>query len=667
MTRYALVGNPNSGKTSLFNILTGTRQQVGNWTGVTVEKKIGYLKDEGANEIIDLPGVYSISPFSEDERVANNFLITEKYDSIINIVDSSNLERNLYLTLQLIELGKPMILSFNMIDVAKAYGYQFDIAKMEEILGIPIIPMAVRKGEGITEFKNALKTTKIPTDSLRYTNEIEDAIRTIVDLLAKDNIFAEYNPRWLAIQILEDNQIVEELFIKHTIWEEVALIKQRLATSLQQTIPEEIREIRYKWIQEFINKIQITNSKLQKTWTERIDAIVTHRWLGIPLFFFFMFLTFQITFSWVGAPLQDLLDSWFSGPVTDFALKLLTITGASDWLVSLVIDGIIAGVGGVLVFIPQIFTLFLIISFLEDSGYMARAAFIMDKAMSRIGLNGKAFIPMIIGFGCNVPGIMSARTIEQPKERLITILISPFMSCSARLTVYALFVSIFFEEYQSLVVLSLYLLGIIMAALVGLLFKRFLIKEDESLFVIELPPYRVPMLRNLLLNTWDKGKNFIKKAGTIILSMAVVIWFLGNFSWSGMVSSMNDSFLAALGGVIAPIFEPLGFGTWQVGVALISGFMAKEIVVSTLSIVYGAGGDSLTSLSSAVQTDFNAASAYAFMIFILLYTPCMATAIAMKEETGSWKWPLFSIAYSFTIAWVLAFIAYRIGSLIIQI
>lgn len=665
MTRYALVGNPNSGKTSLFNILTGTRQQVGNWTGVTVEKKIGYLKDDGANEIIDLPGVYSISPFSEDERVANSFLINEEYDSIINIVDSSNLERNLYLTLQLIELGKPMIISFNMIDVAKAYGYQYDIVKMEEILGVPIIPMAVRKNEGITEFKEALKMPKIPLVILSYTNEIEEAIKSIVDLFSKDSIFAEYNHRWLAIQVLEDNQIVEGLLEEYSIRNEISLIKQRLTANLHQSTSEEIREIRYKWIQELISKIQITDSKPQKTWTERIDAIVTHRWLGIPLFFFFMFLTFQITFSWVGAPLQDLLDSWFSGPVSDTALKLLTFVGASDWLISLIIGGIIAGVGGVLVFLPQIFTLFLIISFLEDSGYMARAAFIMDKAMSKIGLNGKAFIPMIIGFGCNVPGIMSARTIEQPKERLITILISPFMSCSARLTVYALFVSVFFDEYRSLIVLSLYLLGIIMAAVVGLIFKRFLIKDDESLFVIELPPYRVPMLRNLLLNTWDKGKGFLKKAGTIILSMAVVIWFLGNFSWSGMVTSMNDSFLAALGGVIAPVFEPLGFGTWQVGVALISGFMAKEIVVSTLSIVYGVGGDSLTSLSSAIQADFNAASAYAFMVFTLLYTPCMATVVAMKEETGSWKWPLFSIAYSFTIAWVLAFIAYRIGSLFI--
>jgi len=662
MRRYALVGNPNSGKTSLFNILTGTRQQVGNWTGVTVEKKIGYLKDDGVNEIIDLPGVYSISPFSEDERVANSFLINEEYDSIINIVDSSNLERNLYLTLQLIELGKPMIISFNMIDVAKAYGYQFDIVKMEEILKVPIIPMAVRKGEGVSEFKKALKSPTIPVDNFRYTDKVEEAILAIINLLAIDPTLSEYNHRWLAIQILEDNQIVEELLNKQTFWEGIQLIKQRLTSSLLQKTPEIIREARYKWIQEFINKIQIVNAKPEKTWTERIDAIVTHRWLGIPLFFFFMFLTFQITFSWIGAPLQDLLDSWFRGPVSNSALKLLTIAGASDWLVHLIIDGIIAGVGGVLVFIPQIFTLFFIISFLEDSGYMARAAFIMDKAMSKIGLNGKAFIPMIIGFGCNVPGIMSARTIEQPKERLITILISPFMSCSARLTVYALFVSVFFEKYQSLVVLSLYLLGIMMAAILGLIFKRFLIKEDESLFVIELPPYRVPMVRNLLLNTWDKGKGFLKKAGTIILSMAVIIWFLGNFSWSGMVTSMNDSFLATLGGVIAPIFEPLGFGTWQTGVALISGFMAKEIVISTLSIVYGAGGDSLTSLAAIIQSDFNAASAYAFMVFILLYTPCMATVIAMKEETGSWKWPLFSIAYSFTIAWIMAFIAYQIGS-----
>lgn len=660
MATYALAGNPNSGKTSLFNLLTGTRQYVGNWPGVTVEKKVGYLKGNQSEKVVDLPGIYSISPFSIEEKVASQFLVNEEFDTLINIVDSSNIERNMYFTVQLLELGKPMIVALNMIDVADTYGIKIDSINLQKKLGVPITPMKARKGEGVKELLEVLKKDINPPNfKIDYGLSIEQVVEKIVFILKEIPELKEFNFRWLAIQLLEGNTVIKEKIPSDQLKKIESLIE-----AIELTAADEIRTKRYAWIRNLINQVMVVEKKENKTWTDKIDAIVTNKWLGIPLFLFFMFLTFQITFTWIGTPLQDILDGFMSGPLSDGAIKLLNLIGATDWLKQLVVNGIIAGVGGVLVFVPQIFVLFLIISFLEDSGYMARAAFIMDKAMGKMGLNGKAFIPMIVGFGCNVPGIMATRTMEQPKERLITILLSPFMSCSARLAVYALFVSVFFQKYQSLIVLSLYLLGIIIAILLGIVFKHFLLKEEESLFVIELPPYRVPMVRSLLLNTWDKGKNFIKKAGTVIFSMAVLMWFLANFSWTGMVNNMNDSFLANLGGIIAPVFSPLGFGTWESGVALISGFMAKEIVVSTMSIVYGVGGESISQLGAIIQSAFNPVSAYAFMVFVLLYTPCMATLVTMKKETGSWKWPIFSVVYSFVTAWVIAFIVYQVGKLL---
>lgn len=665
MAIYALAGNPNVGKTALFNLLTGTRQSVGNWSGVTVERKDGVMKHDDYIRVVDLPGIYSISPFTIEEKVASKFLVNEKIDSLINIVDASNLERNLYFTIQLLEFGKPVVMSLNMMDVATAYGIKLDVEKLQKQIGIPVVPMMVRKGEGLNEFIKTLKVSQgKPEFKLQYDVHIEEAIEQIESIISNLPQFKQHNHRWISLQLLEENKIVEQLIKSKQELNAIKNIMKELEAKISLPIAQLIREDRYRWINQLLDDAMVVESINKKTWTEKIDSIVTNRWLGIPIFLLFMLLTFQTTFAWVGAPLQDILDGWFSGPLSENTVKFLTYIGATDWLIKLVVDGIIAGVGGVLVFVPQIFVLFLIISFLEDSGYMARAAFIMDKAMSKIGLNGKAFIPMIVGFGCNVPGIMSARTIEQPKERLITILLSPFMSCSARLAVYALFVSIFFTKYQSLVVFSLYILGIILAIMLGFVFKRFLLKEEESLFAIELPPYRIPMVRSLLLSTWDKGKNFIKKAGTVIFSMSVLLWFLANFSFTGIVDNMNDSLLADLGKVIAPIFDPLGFGTWQSGVALISGFVAKEIVVSTMSIVYATGGDSLTQLSTVIQGTFNPVSAYAFMVFVLLYTPCMPTLVVMKRETGSWKWPLFSVGYSFFIAWILAFIIYQVGSLL---
>ncbi|MGD9677716.1 MAG: ferrous iron transport protein B [Vulcanibacillus sp.] len=686
---YALIGNPNVGKTTLFNLLTCSRHEVGNWAGVTVEKKIGIIKrnkgqcrhrnrgldshgeysnrqcylEDSPMKAVDLPGIYSLSSTSEDEKITVNFLVKENIDKIINIVDSSNLERNLYLTVQLLEMNLPTIISLNMLDVATSYGITLDINKMRQRLQTAIIPMVTRKGEGLADLFEALEKPIEKTNfKIKYNTHIENAINKIENLIRTVSNFKNNNLRWVALQLLEGNNELIVQITDQQVRDSIKEIIDELNTKLKVSIVNTIRNERYKWIEEFIEDIQVSSEHGGTNWTEKIDAVVTNRWLGIPIFLFFIFLTFQITFTWVGVPLQDKLDIFISGPFSQAVVNLLLYIGVSDWLITLVVNGIIAGVGGVLVFLPQIFILFLIISFLEDSGYMARAAFIMDKGMSKLGLNGKAFIPLVVGFGCNVPGILSARTLERPKERLVTILINPFMSCTARLMVYALFTSIFFEKYQSLVVFSLYLLGIFMAIIVALIFKRFLLKDDDNFFVIELPPYRIPMIRNLFLSTWDKGKEFLKKAGTVILGMSVVLWFLGNYSWSGMVD-MSHSFLAGIGKVIAPIFGPLGFGTWEAGVSLISGFVAKEVVVSTMSIVYSAG-EFAGQLPTAIQSVFNPVSAYAFMVFILLYTPCMPTLVVMKKETNTWKWPILSVIYSFSIAWVLAFLIYQIGSLL---
>lgn len=703
MKIYALAGNPNVGKTALFNILTDSRHQVGNWAGVTVEKKTGVLNTDNIQKrmrrrchcnncknyntcnnenmeitqnidigiklnteltkVIDLPGIYSLSPFSADEKVTTLFFTRKKVDKLINIVDASNLERNLYFTIQLLEMGIPTIMALNMIDVADSIGLALDVNKMQKSLGIPIVPMSVRNEEGISEFLDILEK---PLDSIdfhiEYNSNIEKAISKVEEMIKSIPVFKSKNTRWIALQLLEGNIDFENVLIEAGFWESYRRIVKSLRDFLDLSIVDTLRKERYLWIEQFIKNTSKKNDEEKKSLTEKIDNIILNRWLSIPVFLLFIYLTFQITFSWVGAPLQDLLSNLISGPISDYTIRFLSFVGASEFLINLVVDGIIAGVGGVLVFVPQIFVLFFLISLLEDSGYMARAAFLMDNAMSRIGLNGKAFIPLVVGFGCNVPGIMSARTMEQPRERLVTILMNPFMSCSARLTIYALFVSVFFESHKGLVVFSLYLLGIVMAVVLSLIFKKFLSNDEESFFVIELPAYRIPLAKNLLLNTWDKGKDFLKKAGTIIFGMSVVLWLLSNYSLSGMVP-ITESFLANIGKVIAPIFSPMGFGSWEASVSLLSGFVAKEVVVSTMTIVYGAGGIA-GDLATTIQSTFNSVSAYAFMVFVLLYTPCMATLAVMKRETNSWKWPTFSFIYSLVIAWVLSVIVYQVGSLL---
>lgn len=667
MSQFALFGNPNTGKTSLFNNLTGSYEYVGNWSGVTVEKKVGKLRHHNG-QLIDLPGVYSLNPLSKDEEVVTEFLLTDEFEKILNIVDASQLKRNLQLTIQLLEFGKPLLIGLNMIDVAKTRGMSIDEKKLSEMLGVSIVPIIARSGKGCDVLSKELtintnkeiKPSKLKIDY----GFLEDAIERIIKLLP-DHI--SMNKRWMAIQFLEGNKRVEgyiySLKIDETSLEQIKkdvegnLVNRGVKSSIRQYI----YNVRDQKISSILKEVTDVASLKKQNATELIDRIVTNRFLGIPIFLLFMYVMFMLTFDWLGSPLADLLDGFLSGPVTDILQSVLTAIGASSFIKALILEGIVAGVGGVLVFVPQIFIMFFLISFLEDSGYMARVAMVMDRVMESIGLNGKAFIPMIIGFGCNVPGIMAARTIEQPKERLLTILLTPLMSCSARLPVYALFVGAFFLKHQALVVLSLYVLGIVVALVVARIFSSLFFKGESSLFVIELPPYRIPQALTLWRSTWEKGKGFIRKAGTFIFGGSVLIWLMAYAGPHGLNVEMDDSFLAMVGGLLAPVLSPLGFGTWQAGASLLTGFMAKEVVVATMNIIYHV--PDTTSLQGILSNHYNALSAFSFMAFVLLYVPCLATVATIRKETGSTKWTYFSIIYSLLVAYLIAIVIYQIGGL----
>lgn len=587
MLTAALVGNPNVGKTTLFNSLTGSNQYVGNWAGVTVEKKEGFLNK--AIKIVDLPGIYAMDTYSNEEKVSKNFLLNDDVDVIVNIVDASNLDRNLYLTMQLKDFKKPIILVLNMIDVALKKGFKIDYEKLSKELNVTVIPIIASKNKDIDK---------------------------VVDLLVQGNF----------------SKSIDE--------------KNYNFKSEKET---------YGYIESILSKCTNQSAEIKSSATEKIDSILLNKILAYPIFIGIICLIFEITFSWVGQPLQDLLD----GLVNDSLIPLLhsVLASSSPWFSSLLIDGIVGGVGSVIVFLPIILTLFFCVSILEDSGYMARTAFLMDNIMRKMGLSGKAFIPVVIGFGCSVPAIMSSRTLESEKDRKLTALLVPLMSCNARLPIYALLTAAFFPKHQGLVIGSLYILGIVVAFIIGLLFKSTLFKKDEEPLIIELPEYKIPELRSLLLHTWDKGKGFVKKAGTIIFSISVIIWLLSNFGFSGKVD-IQYSFLANLGHLISPIFKPLGFGTWQNSVALISGLAAKEVVVSTMGVLYGAN------LSDLLPKLFTPVSAYAFLVFVLLYPPCVSALGTMKKEYGN-KMTIFSIVYQISLAWIVSFIIYRIGNLFI--
>ena len=587
MINVALLGNPNVGKTTLFNALTGSNQYVGNWPGVTVDKKEGFLDNEV--KIVDLPGIYAMDTFSNEEKVSKEFLEKGNVDLILNIVDASNLARNLYLTTQLKQFNKPIILALNMIDICEAKGIEIDYRKLSEELDVEVIPIVAGKNKGLDKIMERLKhgNFDLPSDCDKYNFSTEKEA---------------YN------------------FIEHI-----------LNLSIKK------HEIR------------------QESITEKLDKWVLHPIFAYPIFIVLMSIMFELTFSLVGQPLSDLLDSFLNDTFIPSAGSLLANT--SPWFKSLIVDGIISGVGGILVLLPIILVLFICITILEDSGYMARVAFMMDKLMRKMGLSGKAFIPMIIGFGCTVPAIMTARTLESEKDRKLTALLVPFMSCNARLPVYTVFAAVFFESHRGLIVASLYLLGVIVAFLLGILFKNTYFKKDEEPFIIEIPEYKMPKLSSIYKQTKDKAMDFIKKAATIIFAMSVVVWFLSNFNLNGMVSEVNDSMLATIGNVIAPLFLPLGFGNWQSAVSLLSGLLAKESVLASMEVIYS--GD----LSVILPEHFTSLSAYAFLVFILLYTPCISVIGTMKKEYGS-KLTLFSVFFQLIVAWIAAFLVFNIGNLI---
>ena len=585
MINVALFGNPNVGKTTIFNLLTGSNQYVGNWPGVTIEKKEGYLNKD--IKIVDLPGIYAMDTFSNEEKVSKSFLENEDVDVILNIVDASNLSRNLYLTTQLMKYNKPIILLLNMLDLADSKDIKIDYDKLADELGIQIVPIIAKKKSG--------------------TENIEQVIRNSVNL--KTNYIEDFGNE-------------------------------------SQT---------YKKIDSILDRCTIDNSKNKKTITDKIDNIVLNPILAYPIFIGILFLLFRFTFDWVGGPLQDLstelIENYIIAPVDGLLVH------SSAWFRSLIVDGILGSLGGTLPFFPLIFVLFLGISLFEDSGYMSRAAFLMDKIMSKVGLSGKAFIPMVMGMGCASPAIMATRTLESEKDRKITALIAQLMTCGAKLPIYALFIRIFFKKNAAIVTTSLYLLGIVVAILVALILNKTVYKTELEPFVLELPEYRVPTLNALLKNAWNKSKGFLYKVVTVMFFMSVLIWAMSSFNFGGFTEDINTSFLAYLGKLMTPIFAPLGFADWRISVALITGLGAKEVVVNTILILFG-------NLNSGIAVVFTVVTAYTFLVFCALYTPCIATLATMRKEYGN-KMMLASLLYQFGVAWIVGFVVNFVGSLIV--
>lgn len=662
--RIALAGNPNCGKTTLFNELTGSRQYVGNWAGVTVEKKEGRTKHKGVDILVtDLPGTYSLSPYSIEEIVARNYIVEESPEVVLNIVDSTNIDRNLYLTLQLVELGKPVVVALNMIDLAEKRDIIIDEKKLSTILGVPVVPISASKNINIDKLMDQVVNVYNKKDSyapikIKYANEIEDKAKDIERFINSREELKKYNTRWLSLKLLErDEEVIKK--VNADISEVVELTEEKL-----EDIESLIVDGKYDLIGNLVSKGVKRPSTKVLTMSDKMDKVLTNKWAGLPIFGFLMYVVFWSTFN-VGNIFLDMIDVFFAETLSGWASSGLDAIGVSGAVHSLVVDGIIGGVGGVLVFLPNIVILFFAISLLEDSGYMARVAFIMDRAMKRIGLNGKAFIPMIMGFGCNVPAIMATRTLENENDRLTAILINPFMSCGARLPVYTLFAAAFFPNNAGLVVFSLYILGILVAIIMGLIFKKTLFKGESSPFVMELPPYRIPTLKGILIHVWDRAKGFLIKAGTIIFAASVVLWFVLGFNFSGQAELAN-SFGAYIGKAIAPIFAPLGFGNWEASLSLLTGVIAKEVVVSNMAIIYGLGEGAIEHASVFgvnLSAAFTQLSAYAFMVFVLLYTPCVAVIATVKRETNSVKWTLFSVAYQFAVAWIMALLVYQVGGL----
>lgn len=696
--RVALVGNPNCGKTSLFNIASGSHEHVGNYSGVTVDAKEGRFSYGGYSFIlVDLPGTYSLSAYSPEELYVRKNLVEEMPDVVINVVDASNLERNLYLTTQIIDMNLRVVMALNMYDELKEKGDELDIRTLGHLLGMPVIPTISRNGKGIDQlFDTVIKIYETSDPQLarhihiNHGTELEKSIDRIKLLLQKNTgIRYKYSTRYLAIKYLETDREIEKVVEALPNRDEIIAARfeeqKRIEELLQTNTESAIVDAKYAFVQGALKETwhPFQGKRKRHTVTEKIDAVATNRWLAFPIFIFLLYLVFEGTFTLGEYPMGWI--EWLVEKFSDFVGTYMPESILKD----LVVDGIIGGVGSVLVFLPNILLLYMFISLLEDSGYMARAAFIMDKLMHKIGLHGKSFIPMIMGFGCNVPAIMATRTIESPKSRLITMLIIPMMSCAGRLPVYILLVGAFFPSYGSLVMLGIYGFGIVMAILSARIIGRFM-KDDDLPFVMELPPYRIPTAKSVFRHTWEKGKQYLHKMAGIILVCSIIIWFLGYFPnhnrYDTVAQQQEHSFIGYIGKGIEPVLKPLGYD-WRMGVGILSGIGAKELVVSTLGVMYSAedevpydavssadtgipadapeatGGVSDTKLQKALQKSITPAAALSFMVFVLLYFPCVATFVAIRQESGGWKWAIFSAVYTIVLAWTMAFIVYRIALL----
>lgn len=710
----ALVGNPNCGKTSLFNVASGSHEHVGNYSGVTVDAKEGHFDFQGYHfRLVDLPGTYSLSAYSPEELYVRKHIIDETPDVIINVVDAGNLERNLYLTAQLIDMNVRMVVALNMYDALLHSGNTLDHKKLGQLFGVPIVPTVSRTGKGIDNLFHVIiglyegadfigQKEEIQDEAMReyrewhdkyvpdhkygshdeethdfdgksyirhihinHGPELERSIDVVKEVICKnENIRYKYSTRFLAIKLLENDKDIEQRVISTLPnGEEVIRVRdkeaERIRLSMNEDSEQAITDAKYGFITGALKETYTEKNQNTEMFTRIVDSIVTHKIWGFPIFFVFLYLMFECTFVFGEYP-----KGWIEWLVEQIASLAETFMPAGP-LKDLIVDGIIGGVGGVIVFLPNILFLYIFISFMEDSGYMARAAFIMDKIMHKMGLHGKSFIPLIMGFGCNVPAIMASRIIESRKSRLVTILINPLISCSARLPIYLVMIGAFFPSKASLVLLSIYVTGILLAVLMARIFSRFIVRGDDAPFVMELPPYRMPTAKSVLRHTWEKGAQYLKKMGGIIMIASVIIWFLGYYpnhdAYSTTAEQQENSYIGQIGKAIEPVIEPLGFD-WKMGVGILSGIGAKELVVSTLGVLY-TNDDGIESVDLADRIPITPLVAYGYMLFVLIYFPCIATVAAIKNESGSWKWAAFTICYTTLLAWIVAFLVHQVGGL----
>lgn len=665
---FALIGNQNCGKTTLFNQLTGSNQHVGNFPGVTVDQKMGLIRTAKNCQVVDLPGIYSLRPYTSEEIVTRDFILNEKPDGIINIVDATNIERNLYLTLQLLEMDIPMVLALNMMDEVRSNGGSIDIMKMSEKIGIPVIPISAAKDEGIEDLIAAI--VKVSKNKIKpkikdfcEKGAVHRCIHAVSHQVEDHAQNIGMSPRFAATKIVEgDTDIIERLSLSQNEYDMMQHSIEEMETDHHMDRNASLADMRYTFIEKVCDKTVIKcQESREHIRSVKIDNVLTNKYLAIPMFLGIMFAVFYLTFNVIGAALSDWLSMGIDA-LTVLVDRALTDYGINPVVHSLVIDGVFAGVGSVLSFLPIIVVLFFFLSILEDSGYMARVAFVMDKLLRKIGLSGRSFVPMLIGFGCTVPAVMASRTLASERDRKMTIMLVPFISCSAKIPIYAVFTAAFFPDYAALVMILLYVTGIVVGIIMALILNRTGFKGNSIPFVMELPNYRLPSVKSVLLLMWDKAKDFVQRAFTVIFLATLVIWFLQTFDTRfNVVADSADSLLAILGRLIAPIFVPLGFGDWRVSTSLITGFTAKEAVVSTMSVLLGTN---MSELSTALGSLFTTSSAASFLVFTLLYTPCVAAVAAIKREMGSRREAVMVVVLQCVVAWIVSFLVYQAAGIL---